>query len=165
VKKKEKRMNFKNFIVRTLLVLGMVCACWPLILRTRAAEAAPPLPPIIEAGFAVWTKGAAMDGVFNVWQKGGVLEGDSKGAGQANYLRTVIQLAGNYVSHDVLQTKLIGRSSKVIYMEIEFDRAAVYARFLVYRTEKGWVVQSMDFSTRPEALMPWLAIEGDRNAS
>ena len=106
-----------------------------------------------------------MDGVFNVWQKGGVLEGDSKGAGQANYLRTVIQMAGNYVSHDVLQTKPIGRASRVIYLEIDFERAVVYARFLVYRTEKGWVVQSMDFSTRRVPLTPWLAIEGDRNAS
>lgn len=157
-------MNIKKLVVQSLMALGIVCMCWPPRHNARAGEISPSIPPVIESGFAVWTKGAAMDNVVNMWQKGGVLEGDSKGAVQANYLRTVTQLAGNYLSHDVLQTKLIGRTSKVLYMEIDFERAAVYARFLVYRTEKGWVVQTMDFSTRPEALMPWLAIEGDRTS-
>jgi hypothetical protein len=52
----------------------------------------------------------------------------------------------------------------VLYLAINFERGAVYARFLFYRTEKDWVVQNVDLSTRPEALMPWLAFEGERNA-
>ena len=90
--------------------------------------------------------------------------GDSKVAAQANYFQRLSPALGNYRSNELLQTKAIGRSSQVVYMAIHFERGAVYARFLLYRTSKEWVVQNMDFSTRPEALMPWLAFEGERNA-
>jgi hypothetical protein len=43
---------------------------------------------------------------------------------------------------------------------VNFEQAAVYGRFLLYRADKGWVVQNMDFSPKPEAIMPWLAFEG-----
>jgi hypothetical protein len=46
----------------------------------------------------------------------------------------------------------------VIYLSINYERGAVFARFLLYRAQ-DWVVQSMDFNYRPEALMPWLAME------
>jgi hypothetical protein len=60
------------------------------------------------------------------------------------------------------QTKGVSRNSEVIYLSINFEQGLVYARFLVYKTEKDWVVQNMDFSDRPEALMPWLAFEGQQ---
>jgi len=156
-------MNLGKIIVRSLLVLGLGCSCWLLLPKVRAADPPPTAPPVIEAGFALWTKGAAMETVFNVWQKGGLLEGATKVSTQANYIRRIAQVAGSYQSHEVMQTKPIGRTSQVLYLEISFERAAVYARFLLYRTEKDWVVQNMDFSERPEALMPWLAFEGDRS--
>lgn len=105
-----------------------------------------------------------MDSVLNVWQKGGLLEGDNKVSSLASYLRRVSQYACNYQSHEVLQTKPIGRSARVLYLVVNFERGAVYGRFLLYRSQGDWVVQNMDFNTRPEALMPWLALEGDRTA-
>jgi hypothetical protein len=45
---------------------------------------------------------------------------------------------------------------------INFERGAVYARFVVYHAERDWVVQNMDFSTRPESILPWLSFAGDR---
>ena len=156
-------MNIIKILVRSLAALGIACGCWLLLPRARAADA-PVLPPIIEDEFTLWTKGGAIDGVLSVWQKGGLMEGDSKISSQANYLPRINQFAGNYRSYEVLQTKQSGRSSQVIYLAIRCDRAAVYARFLLYRTEKEWVVQNVDFNTRPEALMPWLAFEGDRSA-
>ena len=72
-------------------------------------------------------------------------------------------MAGNYQLHEVLQSRPIGHTSQVLYLEISFERAAVYARILLYHTQKEWVVQNLDFSTRPEDLMPWLALDGDRS--
>ena len=90
------------------------------------------------------------------------MEGSNKAAGQAQYLRNLNQALGNYKSHEMLESKGVGRSSQVIYLSINFDRGVVYGRFLMYRAEKDWVVQNMDFSHRPEAIMPWLAFEGER---
>jgi hypothetical protein len=43
---------------------------------------------------------------------------------------------------------------------MNFERSAIYARFMLYRNDKAWVLQNMDFNPRPEAIMPWLAFEG-----
>ncbi len=90
------------------------------------------------------------------------MEGSNKAAAQARYFRSLGQALGNYKSHEFLETKAIGRSSQVLYLSINFDKGAVYGRFLLYRTEKDWVVQNMDFNDRPEAIMPWLALGEQR---
>lgn len=90
------------------------------------------------------------------------MEGSNKAATQAGYLRNLSRGLGNYKSHELIQSKEISRASQVIYLSINFERGVVYSRFLVYRTEKDWVVQNMDFSDRPEAVMPWLAFEGEK---
>ena len=120
------------------------------------------VPAVIDDGFVSWTRGGAVDIVLSIWQKGGLMEGASKTAGQSSYLKMVGQAAGTYRSYEILNTKRIGRNSEIVYLCMNFDRGAVYARFLLYHTEKDWVVQNMDFNVKPEALMPWLAIEGDR---
>jgi hypothetical protein len=157
-------MKINHIIVKSVSVLGLACVSWFCLVKARAADPPQTIPPVIEAGFASWSKGAAMETVFDLWQKGGLLEGDSKVSTQASYLRRVAGYAGAYRSHEVMQVKPISRTSEVLYLQLCFDRAAVYARFLLYRSDKDWVVQNMDFSTRPEALMPWLAFEGDRSA-
>ena len=98
--------------------------------------------------------------MLDAWQKGGLLEGDRKVAAQSNYLRRAVQAVGNYNSYDLIEAKRIGLSSQIIYLSINFERGAVYARFVLYRSNKNWVVQNMDFSTQPEAVMPWLSFEG-----
>ncbi len=59
-----------------------------------------------------------------------------------------------------IDTKPIGARSRIVYLSIHFQRAAIYARFLVYRTDKDWVVENMDFRPKPETIMPWLAFSG-----
>ncbi len=121
-----------------------------------------PLPAVIEAGFDTWTKGVGVEVILSTWQRGGLMEGSNKVGAQASYFRTLSQALGNYRSHEVVLSKAIGRSSQVLYLSINFERGAVYGRFLLYRTDKDWVVQNMDFNARPEAIMPWLAFEGER---
>ena len=69
---------------------------------------------------------------------------------------------GNYRSHELIHSKAISRASQIVYLSINFERGVVYGRFLVYRADKDWVVQNMDFSERPETIMPWLAFEGEK---
>ncbi len=141
------------FLVVGLLFLG--------VLERSVAQPAASLPPVIQAGFALWAKGGGIDVVLAEWQKGGLLEGDRASA-QSNYFKRLNWATGSFKGYDVLQAKTIGRSSQVLYLSINFERGAVYGRFVLYRAEKGWVVQNMDFSTKPEAVMPWLAFEGER---
>jgi len=144
-----------------LLAFGMgLCATGP-----RAQAAGPDsasIPPIIQAGFALWAKGGGVDVILDSWQRGGAMEGNNKANVQADYFKRVSRSVGNYKSFEFLKSDTIGRSAEIIYLAINFERGAVYSRFVVYHTEKDWVVQNMDFSTKPESIMPWLAFAGDR---
>ena len=153
-------------IIRALLqstpALALVC-CGMLTGRALAEGSNGAIPSVIQAGFDSWTKGAGPGGAVDIWGKGGLMEGDRKAAESANRLRRANQSLGGYMSYEVLKTDGIGRSSEVLYLSLNFQRGAVYARFLMYHTDKGWVVQNMDFSTQPEAIMPWLSFAGERN--
>ncbi|MGA2867170.1 MAG: hypothetical protein ABSF95_22055 [Verrucomicrobiota bacterium] len=156
-------MNILKTTVRSALVLSLAWAFSSPFAQPVAAEVKGSVPAVIQAGFDLWSKGGGVDVVLAEWQKGGLMEGESKAAAQADYFRRVNRAAGSYRGYELLQAKAIGRRSQVIYLSINFERGAVFARFLLYRADESWVVQNMDFSSRPEAVMPWLAYEGEKN--
>jgi len=143
--------------------MGLACGLLWSSLQAVAADSAWPVPPLIQSGFTLWAKGGA-DPALNVWEKGGLMEGDSKVAGQSAYFRRLDRAIGNFKSFEVVEAKKIGQTSQIIYLVINFERGAVFARFVFYRTDKNWVVQNMDFNTKPEAIMPWLSFEGGKPA-
>ena len=150
----------KRMVLITLaLIIG-----YPFVMpfaHAGAAETNSTLPTVLQTGLALWVKNGA-DFALETWPKGGILEGDRKVNVLKNYFRRMDRTLGNYQSSELLESKSIGQTSRVLYLAMNFQRGAVYARFHLYRTEKGWVVQNMDFSTRPEAIMPWLAFEGGK---
>ncbi len=130
--------------------------------HAKAAADTSSVPAVIQAGFALWAKGGGVDVILDSWQRGGAMEGNTKASVQADYFKRIARSVGNYKFFEFLKSDTIGRSAEIIYLAINFERGAVYARFVVYHTEKDWVVQNMDFSSRPESVMPWLAFAGDR---
>lgn len=148
-------------ITLTRWALGLGC-CLLLVQAAGAADSV--LPPVIQAGFTLWPKGGA-EVALETWQKGGFLDGDNnKTAALAGYFRQIDRALGNFTSCEPVEQKAIGKRSQIVYLAVNFERGVVFAKFLLYRTEKNWVVQNLYFDTRPEAIMPWLATEGTRNA-
>jgi len=88
------------------------------------------------------------------------MEGDRKVVVEANYFKRLDPAIGGFKGFDVVQNQAISQLSQVVYLVVNFQRAVVYGRFLLYRTDQDWVVQDMDFSVKPEALIPWLALPG-----
>ena len=88
------------------------------------------------------------------------MEGDRKVLAEASYFKRLDAAIGSFKGFDAVQTQSISASSELVYLAINFQRAVVYGRFLLYRTEQDWVVQNMDFSAKPEVLIPWLALPG-----
>jgi hypothetical protein len=148
---------FKTMVRYALVGLFIL---FPLL--SRGADSNMPVPGLIEAGLELWPKGGGPDATLGVWQKGGLMEGSSKASREAGYLKSLSRALGNYKSYELIQSKGVSRNSQVIYLSINFERGVVYGRLLLYQTAKDWVVQNMDFSERPEAVMPWLAFEGER---
>jgi hypothetical protein len=152
-------MTTKETFARPTLAFGLLCSLILLLVHPAAAAPNPLLPPILREGFTAWVKSGA-NLALDAWQKGGLMEGDNKVSAQAAYFRQIDRALGSYRSHETLEAKEVGQNSQIVYLSINFERGAVYARFHLYRTEKSWAVQNMDFSTKPEAIMPWLAFEG-----
>jgi hypothetical protein len=145
--------------LRCVLILGLLGACCLGREPGLAASADPSARAVLEAGFSLYAKGGA-DLALDTWRKGGLAETDTgKLANQNAYLRQAERVVGNYRSYEVVQAKRVGANSQILYLAINYQRGAVYARFLLFRTERDWVVQSMDFNLKPEAVMPWLALE------
>ncbi len=152
----------KTIKVLVPCLLAAILGCLVLSLQRGAAQSNSSVPSVIQAGFALWAKGGGIDTVLNEWQKGGLLEGDNRATAHSSYFKRLSWATGSYKGYDMLQTKNIGRNSQVMYLSINFERGAVYGRFVLYRGDKGWVAQNIDFSTKPEAVMPWLAFEGEK---
>jgi hypothetical protein len=144
-----------------MLSLAVVIFIVAIAANAQPANSTPTItiPAVIDAGFALWPKGGA-GAALDQWQKGGLIEGDPKVVGEAKYFKRIEPAVGNYKSYEVVDARRISAGSQVLYLAINFDRAAVYCRFLLYRIDDNWVVQNMDFNLKPELIVPWLAFAG-----
>jgi hypothetical protein len=154
-------MKINKVIFGCALAVGIGYFCLVPTRRAGAADDVLPVPPVIQDGFQVWTKKQNSSYAFDIWKKAGLLDEDKKPSVLSGYFSRIDQTVGNYKSYEVVESKRINESSEIFYLAINFEHAVVYARFLVYRADKAWVVQNMDFSLRPETLMPWLAFAGE----
>lgn len=148
-----KKQFSKSSISLTVILLGAFAST---LLFLRAADNDQiPLPAIVKAGLAVFASGGA-EPAMSVWRKGGPAAGERVLAEQLEDLIDLVKPLGNYRSYEVIDTKEITRSVKLIYLAMNFERGAAYARFQVYHANKDWIVQHVDFDAKPWALMPWL---------
>jgi hypothetical protein len=149
-------MNTKTMFLSLLLFCLLSLASASL----RAASGpGGPAPAIVEKGLRL-LKTAGPAAAFEGWREGGALEGDPKGADDLARFKELIKPLRNYRSFEVVEAKDIGRSSRLIFVTMSFDRGVLFGKFLVWRSERDWVVQRLEFDTKPETLMPWLAAGG-----
>ena len=125
-----------------------------------------PLPAIVQNGFKAWAAKQSSTYAFDVWKKGGALDEDRKPGVLSDYFSRVDRSIGNYQSFEVIQSKMVSGNSAIFYVAANFEHAAAYGRFLAYRPAGGkdWLVQNIDFSLKPEAVMPWLAFSGSNDS-
>jgi hypothetical protein len=123
---------------------------------TQAFAATAPLPASVERGIEL-LKNAGASPAFEAWRKGGMLEDSGKTQNDVLRFKALIRPLQNYQSYEVVEVKEIGKRSKIFYVSMAFERGMLYGSFLVWKAERDWIVQRSDFSTRPEAVMPWLA--------
>jgi hypothetical protein len=148
-------MKITKSLIRTITALSLgFCLAWPLI-RELKAQRASSLPSIIESGLAVYASGGPGPAILS-WRKGGPSEGDKEAVETGDELKQLEKSLGHYKSYDLIDRTEISKKSEILYLSLNFERGAVFANFLVYKTSKDWVVQNMDFNTAPTLIMPWL---------
>jgi hypothetical protein len=121
----------------------------------QAAKPAMPVPPIMQLGFDACAKEGVKTAI-GIWTKGTFNE-------DKEYLNKLVETfaqfeeaAGKFRSVELLATQEVAANSRLVYYEMDYERGAMFARFLLYKTELGWTVQAFTYNLSPDVIMPWL---------
>jgi hypothetical protein len=132
----------------------LLLACGQYI-RAHASQPAPEeIPKIIQFGLETY-KSEGPEAAVKAWVKGGPYDGNRDVAtGQASILRQAQSLYGTYRGYEVISMQDISSSVRVIYLTLNFERGPVFSRFIVYRSEQGAMLTALNFSVKPEDIVP-----------
>src|SRR3989442_13867089 len=116
----------KTNVSRALAVVATLFLCIPRS-NLFGAEADQDVPAVIEAGLKAYSKQGG-DAAVTAWFKGGPMEGEKRDESAADTLRRTERFIGKFKSYEVIATKEIGRSSKIVYLALNYDRGALFTR-------------------------------------
>ena len=136
---------------------ALYLCCFALLLPCSAYAAGDPdatdtqsaqmLPHIVALGLKAYAGGGA-DEAVSTWVRGSVIDGSS----QANLLHQAQNLYGPYRTFEVIGTRQFGSKTQVVYLTLDFDKGPLFAKFVAYRSDQGWILASLDFSTKDDIL-------------
>ena len=111
---------------------------------TQTAES---LPHIVASGLKAYKDGGS-DEAVSAWIRGSVIDGSS----QANLLHQIQGLNGAYRTFDLIGSRQLGSRTQILYLTLDFDKGPLFAKFVVYKTEQGWILASFNFNTKDDIL-------------
>jgi hypothetical protein len=111
------------------------------------------VPKVILSGLEAYKAGGA-EAAIKAWIKDSPLEGSKDVLAQANLLKTVQDYYGAYKAFDVIRSQNLAPTTRVIYMILDFEKGPLFAKFVVYRVEKGWILTTFTFNTKEELILP-----------
>ena len=117
------------------------------------AQADQDIPDVVLAGLNEY-KANGPEAAIKAWIKGSAYETSVEALSQANLFRQVETMYGKFQGYQLIKNKEITKSSKVIYITMDFERGPVFASFLVFQGKEKRVIASFNFNTKPEAILP-----------
>ena len=111
------------------------------------------LPPVISAGMDVYAIEGAESAV-KTWVKGGPLEGDPKVLNSVQAFGEVEKFYGCYQGYHLVSQRNLTPTSKLIYLQMDYEKGPLFVRFLCYLAGDKWVVSGrMLLNTDPDAVL------------
>jgi hypothetical protein len=145
----------------SLLCILSIVPCWIQPALGAEGGSGGSVPVVLQKGFDLLkTAGPAV--ALGTWREGGGLDEDMNGKDETSAFKEMVKRLRNYRSYEVIEIKEIGSTSKILYVSMSFERGVLYGSFLVWKSDRDWVVQQMDFNTKPQVIMPWLNAGGDK---
>jgi len=111
------------------------------------------LPKIIQFGLDTY-KSEGPEAAVKAWVKGGPFDGTKDPFTQLSLLREIQQSYGSYTGFEVIRFQDISASVRLYYLTLNFERGPVFGRFVVYRSQQGSVLTAVNFSAKPEEIVP-----------
>jgi hypothetical protein len=139
--------------MRLITAIAVVAA---MLINTpvRSAPAEMTARALVENGIKAYKQGSAADAI-RVWIKGSALEGNQQALTQANSLRQIEDFYGKPVSMDVVKEYEAGPKVRVLYLTINYQKGAAFAKFQAYQVPNGqWVTTQFFFHTDAAQIFP-----------
>jgi hypothetical protein len=121
---------------------------------TRLSAEEPSGPPIIATGFNAY-KTEGPQAAVKAWLKGSPLEEDKEAINNANRtLNEMHDLFRPYKSFDIIERHRMTPSIEMLYVAINYERAPMFGKFLVFRRADSWIVTTFTFNTNADKVLP-----------
>jgi len=140
----------------------IVCGQLQSVAQTSGSnqkKAADEIPAIILSGAAAY-KDKGPDEAIKVWIKGSPIDGSKEALSQANSLRQVQDFYGPYQSIELASSRDITPKTRVLYVVFNFEKGPLFAKFVMYQSEQGWILTNFNFNTKEDAILP--SCQGER---
>ncbi len=132
-----------------LLVLGFT-QC----VQAGAPEAeADEVPKIILSGLEAY-KTEGPEAAIKAWLKGSAIEGSKEALSQANNLRQIEDFYGAYKAFELIRSRSLTPTTRIIYLTLDYEKGPLFAKFLVYRAGQGWILAYFTFNTKEDVVVP-----------
>lgn len=133
------------------LVLSLLSVAQNSNIKDKMASGA--VAPIILSGLQAYSKDGP-DAAVRAWIKGSGLDGSKEALSQANNLRRIEDYYGKYQDFEVVKLRGIAQKTQIACLVLDYEKGPVFAKFIAYRTDQGWVVDYFDFNTKEQPLVP-----------
>lgn len=111
------------------------------------------VPKIILSGLEAY-KAEGPEAAIKAWLKGSPLEGSKDALTQANNLHQIQDYYGAYKAFDPIRSRSLSPTTRIIYLTMDYEKGPLFAKFVAYRTEQGWILTSFTFNTKDELIIP-----------
>ena len=121
--------------------------------QTPAAEEKT-LPPVLLSGLDAYALGGPENAV-KAWMKDGPLENDPKVLASAHAFQEVEKYYGAYKGYEVVREKSLTSVSKLVFIQMNYEKGPFFVRFLCYLSGSRWVVAGrLILNTDPSEILP-----------
>jgi len=111
------------------------------------------IPVIILEGAAAY-KDKGPDEAIKAWIKGSPIDGSKEALSQANSLRQIQDFYGPYQSMDLISSRNVTPKTRVLYFVFNFEKGPLFAKFVIYHSEQGWILTTFNFNTKADSILP-----------
>ncbi len=138
----------KHHIFCSAMIVIVVC-----LLASLPAIAESELPSIVVSGLNEY-KSKGPEAAVKAWIKGSAVETSVEALSQANTFRQMETMFGAYIGYELIKMKEISKTSKMVFLSLNYEKGPLFAKFLSYRRGDKWLMSSFTFNTQPEVILP-----------
>ena len=127
----------------------------PFSQRTRAVSS-DKIPDILLSGLSAYQSDGPEAAIRN-WVKGGPIDGETAVLKSSPLFNRVEQFYGPYLGYELIHVEDITPSSRLVYLQMNYEKGPLFTRFLCYEARSSWIVAGqLIFDTDPQKVLPEL---------